>query len=137
MTRLVLIILVFLLFTAGAEASENRMEVIIGKHTFSAVLGEGETARALSSRLPLTFDMSDLNGNEKYHYLDKALPSAPEKVDKICAGDIMLYGDNCIVVFYNSFSTSYRYTQIGHIEDASALENAVGKGNITISFSLR
>ena len=42
----------------------------------------------------------------------------------------MLYGNNCLVVFYKSFNTSYSYTKIGHIENLSDL----GNKNVIIKF---
>lgn len=46
------------------------------------------------------------------------------------AGNIMLYGNNCLVVFYKFFDTSYSYTKIDHIENLSD----IGNGNIIIKF---
>ncbi len=40
----------------------------------------------------------------------------------------MLFGDNCLVIFYKSFETEYSYTKIGHIENLPDL----GKDSITI-----
>ncbi len=42
----------------------------------------------------------------------------------------MLYGDNCLVIFYETFSNSYNYTYIGHIDDIVDLENILGSGNV-------
>ncbi len=53
----------------------------------------------------------------------------------IHTGDILLFGSNCIVLFYEDFSTSYSYTPISNIEDTNGLESALGSGNVTISFS--
>lgn len=39
----------------------------------------------------------------------------------IHAGDIMLYGASCLVLFYEDFNTSYRYTPLGYIEDPDGL----------------
>lgn len=47
----------------------------------------------------------------------------------------MLYGDDCIVLFYDSFTTPYSYTKIGYIENADGLENAVGKQDAQVSFN--
>ncbi len=46
----------------------------------------------------------------------------------------MLYGNNCLVLFYKSFSTEYSYTKIGYIENPSNLADAVSSDNIIVSF---
>ena len=47
----------------------------------------------------------------------------------------MLYGNNCLVLFYKSFSTEYSYTKIGYIENPSNLADAVcQRDNIIVSF---
>ncbi len=110
------------------------MQITIGDKQFLATTEQNETVTALEEMLPLTLEMSELNGNEKYYYLDIALPSAPEKVGHINEGDVMLYGDRCLVVFYKSFDTSYTYTRIGHIDDTSALSDVLGTGGVTVTF---
>ena len=102
------------------------IEITVQDRKFSAELYENETAENFAEMLPLTLDMSELNGNEKYFYLSDDLPTNSECPDKINSGDIMLYGSSCVVLFYDSFSTSYSYTPIGHIDDTDGhLENAV------------
>ena len=120
------------------SVSENitKITVSINDYHFSAVLYDNANSKAFSKILPLTLDMSDLNGNEKYYYLDNTLPTASENPKQIKSGDIMLYGDNCLVLFYKSFSSSYSYTKLGHIEDTSNLEKAVGSGNATVTISI-
>ena len=121
--------------TAEASQLDNAvMKIEINGRSFAIVLENNATAKTFVERLPLTLDMNELNGNEKYHYLAEPLPSASESVKQIRAGDIMLYGDNCIVLFYMSFTTSYRYSRIGHIDDAAALASAVGKSDVTVIF---
>ena len=111
---------------------KHTMRLSVGKAVFTAMLEDNETARELSARLPLRLDMTEPNGNEKDASLDRPLRSAPGEVRRVEAGDVMLWGDDCLVVFYKSFDTPYSYTRIGHVDDAPALANAVGGGNVTV-----
>ena len=117
-----------------AETDNHTIMVTIGEQKFEAILEDNKTAEEFSSKLPVTFDMSELNGNEKYFNMDVSIHSEPEQVGKIEEGDLMLYGSDCVVLFYDSFSTGYSYTRIGKIKDVSGLREAVGKGNVTVSF---
>ena len=101
--------------------------------TFSVRLADNLTSRALLKKLPLSLRMSSMP-HEKYCYLKESLPSDPVRVRRIESGDLMLYGDGCIVVFYESFTTPYSYTRIGWIEDPDKLKEVLGKGSITIEF---
>ena len=118
------------------ERKVDDMQIVAGDKCFSVTLENSGTVMALTEMLPLTLDMSELNGNEKYYYLDTSLPSSPENVGHINEGDIMLYGDNCLVVFYESFDTSYTYTKIGHIDDTSELADTLGTGSVTVTFEM-
>lgn len=117
------------------EKEASAMTLTIGNFTFTILPEENETASALREHLPLQLEMKELNGNEKYFYLPFSLPSEPVSPREIHAGDVMLYGDDCLVVFYESFSTPYRYTRIGRIEDVSSLRDAVGTGDVQMTFS--
>ena len=108
--------------------------ITVGDRTFSATLEQNSTAEAFLALLPLTLEMRDLHGNEKYHYLSQSLPTNRTSVGTIHAGDIMLYEDNCIVVFYETFTTSYSYSPIGHIADPDGLEQALGSGTVSVTF---
>lgn len=116
------------------EQSGNSMTLTINGKEYTAVLEENATADAFKKMLPLELNMNELNGNEKYNYLSESLPSNSQRAGRIEAGDIMLYGNSCIVLFYKSFNTSYSYTKICHIENISGLSQAVGTGSVIISF---
>ena len=94
-------------------------------------LEDNSTVSALMKELPLELSMSDLNSNEKYAYLDNPLPTNTYSPKHIEAGDVMLFGDNCFVVFYKSFDTSYSYTKIGHIDNLPSL----GGGSISVTLN--
>ena len=119
--------------TAGETMS---ITLKIGTKTFAATLSDNEATRALRALFPLTVDMSELNGNEYYAYLDGSLPTKSKNPHNIKAGDIKLYGTNCLVVFYKSFSTSYSYTDLGAVDDTAELLNALKTSGGKVTFSL-
>ncbi len=116
------------------EEDDLNISIEVGGKTFSAELYDNEAAQAFAEMLPLTLDMSELNGNEKYYYLDSSLPAAPDVPDGIKEGDIMLYGSECVVLFYKSFSTSYSYTPLGKVKDVQGLAQALGTGGVNVTF---
>ena len=108
----------------------NSVKVTINGKQYTIQLEDNETAESFVNLLPQEFNMSELNGNEKYIYLDTTLPTNSSNPKHINSGDVMLYGNNCLVIFYKSFDTSYSYTIIGHIDN---LDN-LGNGSITAKF---
>jgi hypothetical protein len=114
----------------------NKMKIAIGSKTFTAKLYENPTVAALKAMLPLTLEMTELNGNEKYFHLATELPVDAANPGTIQAGDLMLWESNTLVLFYNTFRTSYSYTKLGRIDDASELATAVGSGSVKVRFEL-
>lgn len=121
---------------AGQDDGRFRIRITVGDQDFSAELYDNETTRKWAGQMPMTLEMSELNGNEKYHYFSESLPTNPERPDAIHTGDLMLYGQSCLVLFYKDFVTSYSYTPLGYMEDATGLAQALGNGNVTVSFRL-
>lgn len=124
-------------FIEPAMAAEKTMiTATVGGKSFTLVLEDNAAARALAARLPLRLRMSELNGNEKYFSLDAPLPTQSERPGRIRAGDFMLYGDNCLVLFYGTFSSAYSYTRLGRAADSEGLSQALGDGDgdVTVLF---
>lgn len=121
----------------STEKEDNALsiEITVNGHTFSATLYDNETTRAFKELLPLTLDMNELNGNEKYYYLSDSLPTDSSRPSIINVGDIMLYGSDCLVIFYESFLTSYSYTPIGKIDNPDGLTAALGNGSVQVAFN--
>ena len=120
---------------ASAKLEESRMWMTIGERRFAITLADNEAARAFVAQLPLTLDMSDLNGNEKHTDLPDALPSKPSRPGTIHNGDLMLYGTNTLVVFYETFGSSYSYTRLGRVDDPGELARVLGPRGVRIAFS--
>ena len=113
----------------------DQITITVNGTSFDAVLADSETGRAFAELLPLTITMTELNGNEKYHYLDGSLPTDSYKPGTIETGDLLLYGNNCVVLFYETFSSGYSYTRIGKLTSADGLKAAVGTGNVSVTFA--
>ncbi|WP_294572369.1 cyclophilin-like fold protein [uncultured Subdoligranulum sp.] len=112
------------------------LEILVGDTTFTAQLADTEAARQLAECLPLELDMQELNGNEKYSYLSQALSTNASCPDSIHTGDLMLFGSDCLVLFYKDFSTSYSYTPIGKLDNPQGLSAALGRGDVTVTFRM-
>lgn len=106
----------------------SSVKVIINENEYRINLEDNETVKSFVNILPQEFIMNELNGNEKYIYLDNTLPTNSYNPKHINKGDVMLYGNNCLVIFYKSFDTPYSYTKIGHIDNLPD----IGNGNIKV-----
>ena len=115
------------------EESAMTIKITVGGTVFSADIEASETGRAFIAKLPLTLDMSELNGNEKYCY-GVSLPRADQDFGSIAAGDLMLYSGNCIVLFYGP-AGGYSYTRIGQLQSVEGLSAALGSGSVKVTFS--
>lgn len=121
------------------EAEANMISVLIqvGDRQFELSLLNNASTQALVAQMPMTIDMGEMNGNEKYFYLPSSLPSDTQSVGNIHTGDLMLYGSDCLVLFYQDFSTSYQYTKLGTVSNPVGLAEALGRGSVKVSFRLK
>ncbi|MBM7421321.1 MULTISPECIES: cyclophilin-like fold protein [Chryseobacterium] len=117
--------------------SSDKLKITVGSSVFTASLYDNGTANAFKAMLPLTLNMSELNGNEKLYDFPNNLPSNASNPGSIQNGDIMLYGSRTLVLFYKSFSTSYNYTRIGKVDNTSGYATALGSGAVTVTFELQ
>ena len=121
------------------NTEENKvanMNVQVGDVVFSATLEENEAVSALVEMMReglVVIQMSDYSGFEKVGPLGTSLPVNNSQTTTQ-AGDIVLYNGNQIVIFYGS--NSWSYTRLGHINDLTGWEDALGSGDVTVIFSL-
>jgi hypothetical protein len=120
---------------ASVIKKESRMWMTVGERRFAITLADNAAARAFVTQLPLTLDMSELNGNEKHGDLPKALPANASLPGTIRNGDLMLYGADTLVVFYATFNSSYSYTRLGRVDDPAGLAQALGPRGVRVVFS--
>ncbi|MDO5157070.1 MAG: cyclophilin-like fold protein [Eubacteriales bacterium] len=138
---LMLLVMLALLFTINqtysvviAQETDKHIIVEIGSQKYDAILTNEDAASEFYGKLPLTFEMSELNGNEKYNYMTENYSTNAKVANTIENGDIKLYGSSCMVLFYKTFSSGYSYTDIGKITNPEGLAEAVGQGDVSITF---
>ncbi|QWU13775.1 hypothetical protein SAMN04487895_1013 [Paenibacillus sophorae] len=127
--------------TRDNETKENSVisiNITVGSSTFTATLNDNETAKALVAQFPMTLQMNEHNGLEKYYDLSEDLPAAStERPATIHAGDIMGWSGNTLVLFYETHSNSNGgYVPLGRVDNPSNLASALGSGNVQVTWSL-
>jgi hypothetical protein len=114
-----------------------KLKITIGNKVFTAIMYDNATTAAFIAKLPLALNMNEMNGNEKYYDLPEDFRAdPPSPAGTIRAGDLVCWSSNCLVLFYKTFSSGYRYVRLGYIEDASGLESALGRGNVHVTFAV-
>lgn len=122
--------------SSAEEDTEMKMNVQVGGAVFSATLENNEAVSELVAMMqesPVVIEMSDYSGFEKVGALGRSLTTSNSQTTTH-AGDIVLYNGNQIVIFYGS--NSWSYTRLGHIDDLTGWEDALGSGDVTVTFSL-
>ena len=111
------------------DGNIDMIKIKINDNEYNINLEDNNTVKELLDILPLTIIMNELNGNEFYAYLNESFSVDSHNPKTINKGDVMLYGNNCLVIFYKTFDTSYSYTKIGHIDNLPDLDDS----NISVS----
>lgn len=143
MKRLISMVLLFSVFltiiacgNSPEEQEQRKMKVQVGERTFTATLEDNAAVNALVEMMgkePVTIQMSDYAGFEKAGALGRSLPSSNRRITTE-SGDIVLYQEDQIVMFYGS--NSWSYTRLGHIDDLTGWEEALGRNDVAVTFSL-
>lgn len=123
-----------------AQSMTQKMYITIDGKTLPVTMVDNTATQTLMAALQdgdITYEAHDYGGFEKVGALGRSLPSSDTQITTQ-AGDVILYNDNQIVLFYGS--NSWSYTRLGHIEYTSQeeLESFLkaGQGNITVKLSL-
>lgn len=114
----------------------STMEVSVGGTTFTAILESNAAVDAFVEMMqdgPVVIQMNDYAGFEKVGSLGTSLPTSNSQTTTQ-PGDIVLYNGNQIVIFYGT--NSWSYTRLGHINDLTGWEDALGGGDVSITFSI-
>ncbi len=123
---------------AGEDNVKNaeKMTVLIGNTSFTATMEKNAAAEELLEMMkegPVTISMRDYSGFEKVGSLGKSL-TTNNRQTTTKSGDIVLYNGNQVVVFYGS--NSWSYTRLAKIDDLEGWEEALGSGDLSITFTI-
>lgn len=121
-----------------AERQNMGHTVLIDGKEFAVQWNNSPAVRELVKHLPLTLKMQDFNDNEKYGRLPFALSGQKTVPSKITSGEIMLFQDKTLVIFYEDINNpAYSYIALGHIdfgEQKNVFDGLMRENTITAVF---
>lgn len=124
------------------KSSETELEVCFGDkgEPFMLHLNGSDTAVAIARhvgtsdwRLPIYEDDKDADYDVMQYYdipRSYEIPSAPEKVTTVKAGEVYYSDPNRIVLFYQDAEVSEEYTPVGHFDATDEFVEAVKKNPV-------
>ena len=129
------------------KLKSGQIRITIGEKSFIAELVDTKAAKELEKSLPLkNIKMHFLNNKELYYDIPGKTFVQQTENDATFGGDIVLFGDNRLAMFYD-FANTDTWTRIGKIrdDDKTAFINAVmqavqaakdaGRDTITVTIS--
>lgn len=122
--------------TSLEEETDMKINVDVGGESFTATLENNSATATFVDMLesgPLVIEMRDYAGFEKVGSLGTRLPTSNRQITTN-SGNIVLYNSSQIVIFYGS--NSWSYTLLGRIDDLTGWTEALGSGDVTVTFSL-
>lgn len=129
----------FALFSAHTEENVG-FALEIGKTEYAAAFEESKTVQSLLELFPLSVKMNEWAGNSEYYArFSQRLDTSDAKTPKsFSAGDIALYNNVSLVIFYADTTNTSGYVLLGCIKNTDgglkfALENAGGNVSFKIS----
>lgn len=123
-----------ILVATSEEGLPERINLVINGKSYPAILSNNVSAKALVSRMPFTKILKTYQDQEMYTYLTTPIESDPQSVNGIHAGDLMLFGEDCLMLFFQNSNNTYRYTPLASIMDTRGLVSLMSQGSVTVTF---
>lgn len=120
----------------GSSQEESTLKITVGGHDLLATFADNSSAeefRALLAQGPLTIEMEDYGGFEKVGPLGTTLTRNDSQITTE-PGDVILYQGNQITIYYGT--NSWSFTRLARINDPSGLQEKLGEGTVSVTFSL-
>lgn len=120
--------------TPGQE--EPALKITVGDHELLAAFEDNSSAgefKELLAQGPLTIEMEDYGGFEKVGPLGTSLTRNDTQITTE-PGDVILYQGNQITIYYGT--NSWNFTRLARIDDPTGLQEKLGDGTVSVTFSL-
>lgn len=117
------------------KKEQFNMWMTVNGHRFELILEDNAATHAFASQVPPTLQMKELNRNAKHGQLSGTLPADAQPLGIIHNGDLMLYGSKTLVVFDQTFASSYSYTRLAKVKHSEKLAEILGDGDVEIKFN--
>ena len=123
---------------AAAEPSqeESALKISVGGHELLATFEDNSSAAEFKELLeqgPMTIEMEDYGGFEKVGPLGTSLTRNDTQITTQ-PGDVILYQGNQITIYYGT--NSWSFTRLARIDNPAGLQEKLGSGTISVTFSL-
>lgn len=124
--------------TESMESSQegSALKITVGEQELLATFADNSSAeefRELLAQGPLTIEMEDYGGFEKVGPLGTTLTRNDTQITTE-PGDVILYQGNQITIYYGT--NSWSFTRLARIDDPSGLQEVLGEGAVSVTFSL-
>lgn len=130
------ILIISIFFTVNAQEKEMTMNasVSIGTKSYSVTAEDNDAAKAFFGRLPISITMNEWAGNSEYYarLSEKINTDGIKSPSVFETGDIAIYNNISLVIFYVDTKNAAGYAKIGHIVEATELKDALkaAKGKV-------
>lgn len=119
-----------------SDQEGSALKITIGDQELLATFADNSSAeefRELLAQGPLTIEMEDYSGFEKVGPLGTTLIRNDTRITTE-PGDVILYEGNQITIYYGT--NSWSFTRLARIDDPSGLQEVLGEGAVSVTFSL-
>lgn len=117
------------------EDEITNVEINVNNTNFLVNMDNTPTGKALMARLPSTSmrlpTSYDQDGVLKYYDMPMNIVSNPEKITNVSTGDLLMDGNDRLILYYQDAEINGEYTKVGKIENSDGLAEALGDGEVT------
>ena len=121
---------------ASHDQEESALKITVGDEELLATFEDNSSAeefRELLEEGPITIEMEDYGGFEKVGPLGTSLSRNDTQITTQ-PGDVILYQGNQITIYYGT--NAWSFTRLARIDDPSDLQEKLGEGAVSVTFSL-